>query len=204
MGEVRERMLRGERYITDDPENEAQFGGVQELLARFNGSAPGRGTSVTRCSAGCCRTLARASSCGQLFYCEYGAIGIGDRTFVNVDAVMLDVAAITIGAACQIAISESGRSPGPILGHSLSQAPLRRRFSRAPDAPRGRRRWVRTGYAWAPRARAYTRLAFTCHAEREPTPRPQRPQDRERHGRRASAPSGRVALQSRRPSAHQR
>ena len=37
------------------------------------------------------------------FYGEYGAISIGDRTFVNVDAVMLDVAPITIGAACQIA-----------------------------------------------------------------------------------------------------
>jgi maltose O-acetyltransferase len=37
------------------------------------------------------------------FYCEYGAISIGDRTFVNVDAVMLDVAPIKIGAACQIA-----------------------------------------------------------------------------------------------------
>jgi maltose O-acetyltransferase len=32
----------------------------------------------------------------------YGAIGIGDGTFVNVDAVMLDVAPIEIGAACQI------------------------------------------------------------------------------------------------------
>ena len=37
------------------------------------------------------------------FFCEYGAISIGDGTFVNVDAVMLDVAPITIGAACQIA-----------------------------------------------------------------------------------------------------
>jgi maltose O-acetyltransferase len=37
------------------------------------------------------------------FYCEYGAISIGDSSFVNVDAVMLDVAPIAIGAACQIA-----------------------------------------------------------------------------------------------------
>ena len=41
MGEMRERMLRGELYIADDPENEAEFGRVQELLGRFNGSAPG-------------------------------------------------------------------------------------------------------------------------------------------------------------------
>jgi maltose O-acetyltransferase len=37
------------------------------------------------------------------FFCEYGAISIGNGTFVNVGAVMLDVAPITIGAACQIA-----------------------------------------------------------------------------------------------------
>jgi maltose O-acetyltransferase len=37
------------------------------------------------------------------FRCEYGAISIGDRTFVNFDCIMLDVAPITIGAACQLA-----------------------------------------------------------------------------------------------------
>jgi acetyltransferase-like isoleucine patch superfamily enzyme len=31
-----------------------------------------------------------------------GAIRIGDGTFINVDAVMLDVMPITIGATCQI------------------------------------------------------------------------------------------------------
>jgi maltose O-acetyltransferase len=36
------------------------------------------------------------------FYCEYGAIRIGERSFVNVDAVMLDVAPIVIGATCQV------------------------------------------------------------------------------------------------------
>jgi maltose O-acetyltransferase len=38
------------------------------------------------------------------FRCDYGShITIGARTFVNYDCVMLDVAAITIGASCQIA-----------------------------------------------------------------------------------------------------
>jgi maltose O-acetyltransferase len=41
MGEMRERMLRGELYIADDADNEAEFGRVQELLAAFNGSPPG-------------------------------------------------------------------------------------------------------------------------------------------------------------------
>ena len=42
MGEMRERMMRGELYIAVDPESKAEFERVQELLARFNGSAPGQ------------------------------------------------------------------------------------------------------------------------------------------------------------------
>jgi maltose O-acetyltransferase len=41
MGEMRDRMLRGELYIAGDPENEAEFARVQELLAHFNRSAHG-------------------------------------------------------------------------------------------------------------------------------------------------------------------
>lgn len=45
MGEMRERMLRGELFIADDPESQAEFERVQELLAHFNGSAPGAAAS---------------------------------------------------------------------------------------------------------------------------------------------------------------
>jgi maltose O-acetyltransferase len=48
-------------------------------------------------------TRRRGRRRASALYCEYGAISIGDRTFVNVDAVVLDVAPVTIGAACQIA-----------------------------------------------------------------------------------------------------
>jgi O-succinylbenzoic acid--CoA ligase len=40
MGEMRERMLRGELYIAEDAQNEAIFARVQDLLARYNASAP--------------------------------------------------------------------------------------------------------------------------------------------------------------------
>jgi maltose O-acetyltransferase len=103
MGEMRERMLRGELYIADDPENEAEFGRVQELLGRFNGSAPGAWDERDALLRRMLRHVGEAVVAREPFYCEYGAISIGDRTFVNVDAVMLDVAPITIGAACQIA-----------------------------------------------------------------------------------------------------
>lgn len=99
----RERMLAGDLYIADDPENERiavrafrladQY--YQEMLAgdktahetlrSFLGSV-GEGTFVK-----------------PPFYVDYGEnLLIGDRVFVNYNLVALDVAAITIGDDCQI------------------------------------------------------------------------------------------------------
>ena len=100
---MRERMLRGELYIADDAENAAEFGRVQELLARFNRSAPGAGDERDALLRRMLRHVGDGVVVRPPFYCEYGAVSIGDRTFVNVDAVILDVAPVTIGAACQIA-----------------------------------------------------------------------------------------------------
>ena len=103
MGEMRERMLRGELYNGSDADSAAEFGRAQELLAEFNGAPPGawdeRGALLRRLL----RHVGENVMVRPPFYCEYGEISIGDDTFVNVDAVMLDVAPITIGAACQLA-----------------------------------------------------------------------------------------------------
>jgi maltose O-acetyltransferase len=103
MGEMRDRMLRGEMYIADDPVSEAEFERVQDLLARFNGSAPGAHEERDALLRRTLQHVGEDVVVRPPFYCEYGAISIGDQTFINVDAVMLDVVPITIGAACQIA-----------------------------------------------------------------------------------------------------
>ena len=103
MGEMRERMLRGELYIADDAENAAEFGRVQELLARFNGAAPGADDERDALLRETLRHVGEGVVVRPPFFCEYGNIGIGDGTFVNVDAVVLDVAPVEIGRACQIA-----------------------------------------------------------------------------------------------------
>ena len=102
MGEMRERMLRGELYIADDRDNAAEFARVQELLASFNGLAPGAGDERDALLRRILRYVGEGVVVRPPFFCEYGAIRIGDGTFINVDAVMLDVMPITIGAACQI------------------------------------------------------------------------------------------------------
>lgn len=102
MGEMRDRMLRGELYIANDPENLAEYERVQELLARFNGSPPRASAERDRLLREALRHVGARVTVRPPLRCEYGAISLGDRTFVNFDAVMLDVMPITIGADCQI------------------------------------------------------------------------------------------------------
>src|SRR3954451_6042089 len=103
MGEMRSRMLRGELYVGGDPESAAEFARVQELVARFNRSSPGAWDERDGLLRKMLRVVGEGVVVRPSFYCEYGAISIGSSTFVNVDAVMLDVAPIVIGEACQIA-----------------------------------------------------------------------------------------------------
>lgn len=102
MGEMRERMLRGELYIADDRENEIEFMRVQQGLARFNGAVPEARGERDALLRGIVRHVGEGAVVRPPFYCEYGAISIGDRTFINFDAIMLDVVPISIGAFCQI------------------------------------------------------------------------------------------------------
>src|SRR5205085_9209724 len=76
---------------------------VQGLLASFNGSAPGAWDERDALLRRMLQSVGEGVVVRPPFFCEYGAISIGERTFVNVDAVMLDVMPITIGAACQFA-----------------------------------------------------------------------------------------------------
>jgi maltose O-acetyltransferase len=102
MGEMRERMLRGELYIAEDAENDAIYARVQELLHRFNTAAPAAWDERDALLRETLRRVGAGVVVRPPFFCEYGAVAIGDGTFVNVGAVMLDVAPIEIGAACQI------------------------------------------------------------------------------------------------------
>jgi len=97
-------MLRGELYIADDADLEADFGRAQELLARYNDTPHGaqdERDGLLRALFGHVgdRVVVRPP-----FRCEFGTpISVGTGTFLNFDCIMLDVAPITIGAACQIA-----------------------------------------------------------------------------------------------------
>ena len=100
---MRDRMLRGELYIADDAENEAIFARVQQLIGRFNAAPPAAWEERDALLREALDHVGDDVVVRPPFFCEYGAVRIGDGTFVNVGAVILDVAPVTIGAACQIA-----------------------------------------------------------------------------------------------------
>jgi maltose O-acetyltransferase len=97
-------MLSGELYLADDAEIQAEQARAQDLQERYN---------ATRHAEQDLRDTLLRELLGEVgegvvvrppFYCDYGShISIGARTFVNYDCVMLDVAPIRIGAACQLA-----------------------------------------------------------------------------------------------------
>jgi len=104
MSAMKDRMLRGELYIADDPQLAADNARAQRLLDRYN--ATGNDEQEERDEL--LRSLLGGVGEGVMvkpsFRCDYGTpITIGAGTFVNYDCVMLDVAPIAIGAACQIA-----------------------------------------------------------------------------------------------------
>lgn len=101
---MRERMLAGELYRSDDPELEAARAHAQLLQERYNAIPY---ADATARDAGL-RELLGSVGDGVLilpsFRCDYGSnISVGARTFINYDCVMLDPARITIGADCQLA-----------------------------------------------------------------------------------------------------
>lgn len=102
MGEMRDRMRRGELYMPGDPDSRSDYLRVQELLARFNSTAPSAREERGELLAEMLSRVGAGVTIRPPFFCEYGAISIGEGTFVNFDAVMLDVCQISIGAHCQI------------------------------------------------------------------------------------------------------
>jgi maltose O-acetyltransferase len=101
---MKQRMLRGELYLANDPEIAAAAARAQDLMERFNATRhdePGLRDRLLRELLG---EVGEGVVVRPPLWVDYGAhISIGAGTFANYDCVMLDVAPIRIGAACQLA-----------------------------------------------------------------------------------------------------
>src|SRR5690349_11917349 len=119
---MRDQMLHGELYRGSDASSRAAYARAQALLADFNAAGPDADEERDGILRRLLRSVGEGVEVRPRFICEYGDISIGDGTFVNFDAVMLDVAEITIGAACQIAT----RVQLLTAGHPIDPEPRRK------------------------------------------------------------------------------
>jgi maltose O-acetyltransferase len=104
MGEMKERMLRGELYLANDPDIHADAARAHALMERFNATRASEPEFRDRLLRELIGEVGEGVVVRPPLWVDYGTyISIGARTFVNYDCVMLDVAPISIGAACQLA-----------------------------------------------------------------------------------------------------
>jgi maltose O-acetyltransferase len=95
----RERMLRGERYDTRDPELLALAHRARALVASFAAAPSTDFAGRQSILAELLGSVGEEVWIEPPFFVDYGAhVHIGDRTFVNVNCVFLDSAEIRIGA----------------------------------------------------------------------------------------------------------
>lgn len=95
----RERMLAGEYYDPRDAELLALAQRTRALVARYNASAATEAAVRRALLEQVLGEVAEEVWIEPPFFCEYGVhVSIGARTFVNVNAVLLDSAPIRIGA----------------------------------------------------------------------------------------------------------
>jgi maltose O-acetyltransferase len=136
---MKERMLRGEPYLADDPELVADRARTEELLARYNAAARADRDALLRELLG---DVGNGVVVRPPFFCDYGTyIWIGAGTFVNYDCVMLDVAPIRIGAACQLATAVQLLTPT----HPIDPEPRRRGWEAAEPITIGDNVWLGGG-----------------------------------------------------------
>jgi maltose O-acetyltransferase len=104
MGEMKDRMLRGQLYIADDEDLATDFRHAQEILERYNRSAFAEQDLRDQLLRELLGDCGEAVHIRPPFHLEYGTrVSIGAGTFFNYDCLMLDVAPVTIGADCQVA-----------------------------------------------------------------------------------------------------
>ena len=104
MPSEREKMITGELYRASDPELVAARLRAQELLARYNASAPADAAAREVLLRELFGAVGDGPTVMPRFSCDYGYnIRAGRNLFVNYDCVFLDCAPIELGDDVQIA-----------------------------------------------------------------------------------------------------
>jgi maltose O-acetyltransferase len=122
---MRERMLAGDWYIADDPENARRAQRAVQLADAYHRASVAGDPNALQLLADLLGSLGDDAFIKPPLYVDYGEhVVVGPRTFANYNLVALDVATITIGADCQL---------GPNVQLLTALHPI--------DAPMRRARW---------------------------------------------------------------
>ncbi len=104
MGEMKDRIARGELYIGTDDDLAAEYERAQLILERYNASAFAEQELRDRLLRELLKACGEGVHIRPPFRLEYGTgVSIAAGTFFNYDCLMLDVAPVTVGADCQVA-----------------------------------------------------------------------------------------------------
>ena len=135
-------MLRGELYLADDPRIQADQARTAALLERYNATRHDEQDERDRLLRELLGKVGDGVVIRPAFRCDYGTyISIGARTFVNFDCVMLDVAPIRIGEACQLATKVQLLT----ATHPIDPEPRRRGWESAEPITIGDNVWLGGG-----------------------------------------------------------
>ena len=103
MGEMKERMLRGELYIADDPDLARESARAQRLSHEINTIDPADHERRHQLLTELLGAFGEGSEIRPPLHCDYGyRTVVGARSFANFGLVILDVATVTIGDDVQI------------------------------------------------------------------------------------------------------
>ncbi|MEV4463194.1 sugar O-acetyltransferase [Micromonospora echinofusca] len=142
MTSMKERMLAGEPYIAEGPEIAADLDRATRLMERFNGSPAADPEARLAALRDLLGEVGEGTHVRPPLYVDYGRyVRIGPRSFVNFNAVLLDVAPITIGADVQIGPNVQLLTPT----HPVEPGPRRDKWEAAKPITIGDNVWLGGG-----------------------------------------------------------
>lgn len=138
----RERMLAGDLYISDDPDNERESKRAVKLQSQYTAAYAEDPDGARPILADLLGSLGDDAHIKPPLYVDYGTfISVGARTFINYNLTALDVAPITIGEDCQIGPNVQLLTPT----HPVDPQPRRDRLEAAKPISIGDNVWLGGG-----------------------------------------------------------
>lgn len=143
----RERMLAGDLYIADDPDNERLARRGLALADAYHRAEVAADPGARAILADLLGTLGEDAYVKPPLFVDYGeGVHIGARTFVNYNLTALDVASITIGQDCQIGPNVQLLTPT----HPVEPQPRRDKLEAAQPIVIGDNVWLGGGVIVCP------------------------------------------------------